>query len=135
VSKKAEEIQRAWEYYRAANELLAARFNYSMVAHAMALTAYSAVIAGKPTPAVAAIVAGFGVFFSWVQWTITRGLAEKLRVLRGEYLVQDPVYLRYNSVGRRNPGTQTGVVPTVLALMWTILFGYAGLIGLKLITP
>jgi hypothetical protein len=129
------ELDRAWEYHKQANGLLAARFSYSMVAHAMLLAAYATLMAAnQATPVITGITVAmgvFGVFFSYVQWQITSGLASKVRTLADEYLEKDPVYRRYREVGKRSRGLQTTVVPSILAILWVVLTAAPVVVCLK----
>lgn len=121
-----EEIGRAAGYLRDANQLLAQRFSYSLVAHSMALTAYATSIASIDYQLVALIVALFGLYFARIQFTITYRLSKKIDALREEYLERDPVYLVYKLAkgGSRRREIQTVEVPLMLGVMWISLIMY-----------
>ncbi|MCK8782602.1 hypothetical protein M0654_21775 [Rhizobium sp. NTR19] len=121
-----DEIARAAGYLSEANQLLAQRFSYSLIAHSMALTAYATAIVGQRESFIAFIVAVFGLYFAHVQFAITHTLSKKIDALRERYLEHDAVYLVYKraSGGSRRRGIQTVEVPTMIAAMWTVLIAY-----------
>ncbi len=123
-----DEIARAANYLEAANNLLAQRFNYALVAHSMALTAYATCL-GVPGKGqfVAIVVSSFGLIYSVIQYLITNPLTRKIDALRGAYLENDPVYAVYKTAdgGWRPRGLQSVVVPLLLAIVWSLLLGRA----------
>ncbi|MEO7177792.1 MAG: hypothetical protein ABIW83_03020 [Allosphingosinicella sp.] len=123
--KQLEEIMRAAGYLQAANDLLAQRFNYSLVAHSMAMTAYATCL--DTNPFVAGVVSIFGAGYALVQYLITSPLTKRIDALRKAYLLKDPVYLVYNKAdgGRRPRGLQSILVPFALLALWVILLFYA----------
>ncbi|MDR9779600.1 hypothetical protein [Rhizobium redzepovicii] len=134
-----DEIIRAAGYFHEANQLLAQRFNYSLVAHSMALTAYATCIGfgSANNPIVAALVAFFGAYYSIVQFIITHPLSKRIDALRAAYLMKDDVYLVYkNAVGGNRPrGVQSVHVPFVLFFCWALLFVYALVASFRLGLP
>ena len=130
-----DEISRAAGYFHEANQLLAQRFNYSLVAHSMALTAYATCIGfgSANNPIVATLVAFFGAYYSIVQFIITHPLSKRIDALRAAYLMKDEVYLVYkNAVGGNRPrGVQSIQVPFVLFFCWAVLLFYALVASLR----
>ena len=125
AAPEQDEIGRAWAYLAAANSLLAQRFNYALVAHAMALAAYAACVAGVPL--VSLVVATAALLYCFVQYKITYPLSRRIDALREAYLLNDPVYRAYHGApgGNRRRQLQSIVVPAGLALMWTALIAIA----------
>ncbi len=122
-----DDIVRAAGYLAAANDLLAQRFNYALVAHSMALAAYSASAGEKSDPFVQIAVATFGIFYAAIQWQITAPLTKRIDALRNDWVLNDPVYLSYNTAagGARIRGLQSRVVPLALAILWSALLYHA----------
>ncbi|MGZ8285710.1 MAG: hypothetical protein ACXW27_06465 [Allosphingosinicella sp.] len=119
-----QEIARAAGYLQAANDLLAQRFNYSLVAHSMAMTAYATCVSDHPF--VAGVVSVFGSGYALVQYLITSPLTHRIDALRAAYLLNDPVYVTYHKAegGKRPRKLQSTLVPAALFVLWTILLAY-----------
>ncbi|MGM5056360.1 hypothetical protein [Rhizobium sp. 862_C5_N1_2] len=134
-----EKIDRAANYFHQANQLLAQRFNYSLVAHSMALAAYATCIGFDPNdqPFVSLIVACFGAYYAIVQYVITNPLSKRIDALRKTYLMKDDVYLVYKDAvgGSRPRGIQSIQVPFVLFGCWAILSVYSFVALLKVGFP
>lgn len=126
-SSKMDEIMRAAGYLEAANNLLAQRFNYALVAHSMALAAYSASSGTSRDQFVQVAVAVFGLFYAVVQRQITAPMTKRIDALRNDYLVNDPVYQSYHTApdAYRLRGLQSQWVPAALGLLWGSLFLHA----------
>ncbi len=126
----SDEIARAAGYLALANNLLAQRFSYSLVAHSMALAAYATCVGNQvgDEPLAAIFLAFGGAAYCWVQWKITHPLSQKIDALRDAYLAHDPVYTVYQLAagGRRARGLQSVAVPAGLAVLWLLLLVYAG---------
>jgi hypothetical protein len=127
MSTVDDNIVRAAGYLAAANNLLAQRFNYALVAHSMALAAYSTSAGEKGDTFVQIAVAVFGIFYAGIQWQITEPLTKRIDAIRDEWLLQDPVYLTYNTAAgsTRIRGLQSRVVPSALAVLWAALLYHA----------
>lgn len=128
----AAEIARAWEYLAAANNLLAQRFNYALVAHSMALAAYATCVSSEPI--VSLTVAVGAILYCIVQFKITYPLSKKIDALRAAYLSHDIVYRVYQEEmkGKRTRGLQSVAVPAGLSCVWGILIIIA---FIKIIPP
>jgi len=127
VTITEQEMERAAGYLEAANNLLAQRFNYALVAHSMALTAY-ATCSGQNADAVVQIaVASFGLLYALVQFQITYPLTVKIDALRDATVASDPIYQHYKTAagGFRLRKLQSVAVPWGLVLLWGTLLAHA----------
>ena len=123
-----ERLKRAWEYHKAADELLAARMNYGLVAHSMFLVSYATLFAaGDHTTHwfrfVEALISGLGLWYSFVLngsvWTLNNRMA----FLKTAYLEPlDPVYASYTRIAPSSARRlRQRHLPIALGLVWLSL--------------
>lgn len=122
-----DQMTRAAAYLEAANNLLAQRFNYALVAHSMALTAYATCSGNNVDALVQIAVCIFGFVYALIQWQITSPLTKRIDALREATVVDDPIYQHYKTAagGTRIRGLQSVVVPFGLAALWGTLLLHA----------
>jgi hypothetical protein len=123
-----EQLQRAWEYHKAADELLAARMNYGLVAHSMFLVSYATIFASGDHKThwfrfVEALISGLGLWYSLVLNGSVWALNKRIAFLKTTYLEPlDPVYASYMRVAPSSARhLRQRHLPIALALVWTAL--------------
>jgi hypothetical protein len=100
--------RRAWELYDYADDLLAQRMNYGMVAQAMLLLSFVTLfVFQKDIPTrycfIAEMVLGIaGIFYSVFQFVRTYSLSKRLDFLRLTYLKDDPLWVEYSRVSDKS---------------------------------
>ncbi|MBZ0140602.1 MAG: hypothetical protein K8H87_12650 [Pseudorhodoplanes sp.] len=103
------------------------RLSYSMVAQSMLVMAFATLFsADLPTlkiRLVEIVIACFGLFYSWVQYVMTRSLVAKLQMLKENYLIPlDPVFKEYMDTNPTVPPTlQSTWLAMILGGVWFIL--------------
>ena len=133
LPQREDEVRRAWEYHKAADELLAQRMSYGMVAQSMLIVSFvtiaSADHSGRPWLTYLEIVISLlGFWYSAVQHSTTRALIRGLDRLKEAYLVPlDSIYADYlNAVRRHNRRRlHQRYVALSLALAWIVFFAIA----------
>jgi len=125
--------KRAWQLYDYADNLLAQRMNYGMVAQAMLLLSFVTLfVYQKDIGAIyglllEAIISFSGVSYSSFQYYRTHTLSRRLDFLRHQYLKDDPVWVDYSMV--RSPDAWLNMdlrinqyqVPKGLIFVWLAL--------------
>ena len=127
MSLNEAEMTRAAGYLAAANNLLAQRFNYALVAHSMTLTAYATCSGDNADKVVLIAVSSFGFLYAMIQWQITHPLTKRIDALRDATVIHDPIYQHYKTAagGDRIRGLQSVVVPFGLMILWSLLLLHA----------
>ena len=135
------ELRRAWEYHKCADEILASRMNYGMVAQSMLLVSYMTMflatggIAWLP-PFVQGIVASFGLWYSVRQSAMAQELTKRMEFLRKSYLVRlDPIYDKYLNIDPLPHGSyQLRLFPGLWTL-WGAMLLIAGWLFVTTLCP
>lgn len=123
--RKERRIKRAWEYYRHADNLHAARINFFLVAESMLLVSFATVRGESFSgPFLQLLIPAMGLVYTWIWYHVNKGLQSRMDVLNDDYLRADSVYKRYLAAGQGIPSKVflTWVLPVATLLLWLILF-------------
>ena len=129
-SEQETDRRRAWDYHKAADELLAARVSYGLVAHSMFLVSFATIFAAGENKSwwlvvlVEIVIAALGLLYSVVlsfsMWTLNK----RMEFLQSTYLRPlDPMYARYLDAA---PSSQRWLfrqrnLPKALGIAWAVL--------------
>ena len=123
--------QRAWEYHKQLDAVMASRTGYLLVAQAALIAAFSALFASsresEPVRLAQYSICVLGIGLVLVQWVIASRASKQLTYLKERYLV--PLCAIYRS--ERGHATapseelQTYGIPIALWIVWVILFELA----------
>jgi len=91
------ELSWAWEYHKNADQVLAARMSYGMIAQSMFLLSYVTLYLAVADPAwlppaVQLGIASFGLWYTSRQSAMAEEEIAKIRFLREEYLYRDRIF-------------------------------------------
>lgn len=132
------DIERAWQYHAAADELLHSRLEALMIAHAFLAIAFIELVSSSYLMERAAFVdclvagvTGLALLLTLLIGRINGDLSRALRWLKYEHLVHDPVYRGYidaltgskDGVGRPYPKIWSKWIPFVLVGFWLFTSG------------
>jgi hypothetical protein len=131
--EEREELRSAWEYHKAADELLAQRMSYGMVAHSMLIVSFVTIAAAdhrnRPWLSLIGVaISLLGFWYSAVQYSTIRSLIRGLDRMKDTYLIRrDPVYADYlNAIRHDNKWRlHQRHVPLSLAAAWVVFFAIA----------
>lgn len=119
-----EQKTRAWDFYKHADNLLASRLGYVMVAQSMLLTAFATVFSSATSAQstiVQLVISLFGIWLSYIQYLLSRSLVAKLDAMKAILIKDTVARVWFNSKPGRPRGLQSRYVPFALFLVWTLL--------------
>lgn len=123
--------ERAWQYHKELDAILAWRIGYLVIAQAALIAGFSALFASQRDEQVVRIaqyvICVLGIAFVLVQWVISTSVTKRLAYLREHYLLPlCPIY-RLDAVSAPLPHDEIQSVglPVALWVIWVILFELA----------
>ena len=121
-----DDLRRAWDIYRFAEETLSQRMNYGMVAQSMLLLGFITLFAYQyqvPEYSVVAewVIGLLGFIMSVFQYAKITDLTKRIATMQNDYLNQDPVYAAYLAAGKDQRYFQQHHVVIGLATGWLAL--------------
>lgn len=125
------QLRRAWEYHKAADELLAFRMSYGMVAQSMLIVSFVTLLGLQPhlggyLKASELIVGVFGLWLTTVQHLLARSLVTRLFFLKENYLEKiDPIYRDYMAAYKVWGKSNQLQIMVGMGLVWVALIGVA----------
>ncbi|MGB3502385.1 MAG: hypothetical protein WBA44_12235 [Mesorhizobium sp.] len=140
ITRSSEDIQRAWEYHRSADELLHARTDALLIAHAFLVVAYLQILdysAEKSVaPQIAVLLQVLIIFVASASSTVivvaNRHLSNAMRFLKSEYLSHDEIYRDYMAIALSPRRLISFWLPACLFVFW---IGAIGVLVLGWISP
>ncbi len=140
IERSDDELRRAWDIYRYAEETLSQRMNYGMVAQSMLLLGFITLFAYQyqvPGYSVIAewVVGLLGFMLSVFQYKKITDLTRRIETMQNDYLTHEPVYAAYMSAGKDPRYFQQHHVVVGLGMGWLALLIVASLVAIFATRP